>query len=265
MKNPILIILTLLFSLGFTAVREPYLEIPTHHSVWINWKSDAEKDFTIEYGTSSSNLNLSKSVNTETWSDNGYNNNYLYSSVQLTGLNPKTKYYYRIKNSTYTSPVYDFVTMPEPGKAANNGKTRLLIMGDNQLKGEPRFDSLVVKAKRFVETTYQAPVNEVISGILMVGDQVDVGTLDHYEFVHFDKVKYISPWLGTSTIIGNHETYGTLKLKAYYDHFHYENLQYSKVPSNTEEYYAYQAGGMLIVNLNTDASNQGYTNQANMG
>ena len=253
---------TLVFSTRAT-VNEPYLEVPTPTSVWINWKSDIEKDFTIQYGTSPSALNLSKSIITQTWSDNGYDNNYLYSTAHLTKLTPNTKYYYKITNSTgYASPMYNFRTYPSPGESAHDGKTRFLIMGDNQLKDEPRYDTLEVKAKRFIEKKYGAPIQDVISSVIMNGDQVDLGTLDHYENVHFKKNRYISPYLGISTVIGNHETYGTLKLDAYYNHFHYDSLQY-KVPSNTKDYYAYQAGNLLVINLFTDASTDEYNDQFN--
>jgi len=248
------IILAMMFASAVLAkVREPYLEVPTSSSVWINWKSDVETGFTIEYGLYSDSLKLSKSVTTLTWTDNGYSNNYLYSSVQLTGLKANTKYFYRIKNASYTGAIYSFKTAPAKGKSANNGITRFLIMGDNQLKDEPRYDTLCVRAKRYIEKKYNAPIQDVVSSILMVGDQVDVGTLDHYEYVHFDKVKYISPYVGSSTIIGNHETYGTLKLDAYKNHFHYDGLSY-KVASGSEEYYAYQTGTTLFINLTTEGS-----------
>ena len=244
-------------------VREPYLEVPTSTSVWINWKSDIEKNFTIRYGTSPSSMDQVKSIITQTWTDNGYDNNYLYSTAHLTNLTANTKYYYKITDMTgYESPVYNFRTYPSPGESANNGKTRFLILGDNQLKDEPRFDTLEVKAKRFIEKKYGAPIQDVISSVIMNGDQVDVGTLDHYENVHFKKNRYISPYLGISTVIGNHETYGTLKLDAYYNHFHYDSLQY-KVASGTKDYYAYQAGNLLVINLFTDASTGEYADQFN--
>ena len=40
-----------------------------------------------------------------------------------------------------------------------------------------------------------------------VGDQVDVGTLDHYEHIHLFKSELMSPYLPIMTTIGNHETY----------------------------------------------------------
>ncbi|MDR3704606.1 MAG: fibronectin type III domain-containing protein [Paludibacteraceae bacterium] len=255
--------LLFLFSSIFATVKKPYLEVPTPNGIYINWKSDSEKNFTIYYGTDSNNLNFSKTVVSQIWSDTGYDNNYIYSSVRLTGLIPNTAYYYRITNNNgYQSNIYNFQTYPQPGGSAHNGITRFLIMGDNQLKDEPRYDSLVVKAKRFIENRYGKPIQNVISSCIMAGDQVDLGTLVQYDSVSFDKTKYISPYLGTATTIGNHETYGTLKLNAYYNHFHYDSIMY-KVQSGTEDYYAYQAGTTLFIHLTTEGGSDENTTQYN--
>lgn len=247
----------------FATVKKPYLEVPAPDGIYINWKSDVEKDFTIHYGTTPNDLSQSKKAVSQIWSDNGYDNNYIYTSVRLAGLTSNTVYYYRITDSSgYESETYNFHTYPQPGGSAHDGITRFLILGDNQLKDEPRYDSLVVKAKRFIETRYGKPIQDVVSSCITAGDQVDLGTLDEYENVLFGKTQYISPYLGISTIIGNHETYGTLKLDAYYNHFHYDSVMY-KVKSNTKDYYAYQAGSLLVLNLTTEAGSDENAEQYN--
>ena len=243
---------------GFTNVQAqntvPYLEIPTPTSIWVNWKTSAGTESKVLYGTSAASLNQTVNGANNIWTDAGYNNNYYYHSVQLTGLSPYTKYYYKVQTGTYVSPVYSFRTMSSPGAVEEGKKMRFLIMGDNQLRNEPRYDSLVIRAKRKVEAKYGMPLNDAIDMIVMVGDQVDVGTLDQYEYTHFNKVKAISPYIGISTIIGNHETYGSLNLSAYKNHFHYDGMSYKGISSGSEEYYAYQAGNMLFLNFTTEAS-----------
>lgn len=232
---------------------EPYLQAVTPTSVWITWKTSAETESTVDFGSQSGNLNQQVSGSVQVFSDNGYPGNYFYHSVQLTGLQPNTKYYYKTTTGALSSTEYSFRTLPEPGQAAtSDGHIRFLILGDNQIKAQPRFDSLMVAAKRKCTELYGADFNEQVSMILMVGDQVDVGTLDHYEHVHFAKSRYLSPLLPISTIIGNHETYGTLQLGAYYDHFFYDSLHYAGIYSGTETYYAFQAGRVLIINLSTE-------------
>ncbi len=238
----------------FATVNKPYLEVPTPTSIYIDWKSDSEKDFILYYGTDPNNMIQSLSATSQTWSDTGYDNNYIYNTVKLTGLTPNSTYYYRITNKNgYQSDTYSFHTYPKAGASAHDGITRFLIIGDDQLD-EPRYDSLVIKAKRFIEEKYNAPIQNVISSCISTGDQVDMGSLSQYDSIWFGKTRYISPYVGIATTIGNHETYGTLGLNAYYNHFHYDSIQY-KVPSHTEDYYAYQAGSLVFLHLTTEAGN----------
>jgi hypothetical protein len=230
----------------------PYLQTPTPTSVWVTWKTSSGLESAIEFGTTSGNLNQTAIGTTEVLSDVGYPANYFYHSVQLTGLQPNTKYYYKVITAAQTSAVYNFKTFPLPGQAATtDGHLRFLIMGDNQLK-EPRYDSLVAAAKRKIFQKWGGDPCDQVAFTMMVGDQVDVGTLDHYEFVHFDKNKALSPYLPIMTIVGNHETYGTLQMDAYYKHFHLENMPYKGINSGTENYYAFQMGNVLFVCTSTE-------------
>lgn len=86
----------------------------------------------------------------------------------------------------------------------------------------------------------------------MVGDQVDVGTLDHYENVHFKKNRKLSPYLPILTTVGNHETYGTLGMNSYYAHFNIDEIKYKNITSGNENYYAQQAGNVLFVSLSSE-------------
>lgn len=206
----------------------------------------------VQYGANPANLNQSVNGTTEVLSDVGYPANYFYHSVQLTDLQPNTKYYYKITTGALSSAVCSFKTFPLPGQAATpDGHLRFLIMGDNQLK-EPRYDSLVAAAKRKISQKWGGDPCDHVSFTMMVGDQVDVGTLDHYEFVHFDKNKALSPYLPIMTVVGNHETYGTLQMDAYYKHFHLENMPYKGINSGTENYYAFQLGNVLFVCASTE-------------
>jgi len=255
MKHLVITLLCAFSSLLSAQTLSPYLQGVTPNSIWITWKTASNTESVVQYGASPANLGTSVTGTTQIFSDAGYPANYYYHSVQLTGLQPNTKYHYRIKTGTQESTVHSFRTLPLPGQPMTaGGHLRFLIFGDNQIKAQPRFDSLVVFAKRKCEQLYGPNINDSISMILMVGDQVDVGTLDHYEFVHFAKNRYLSGELPIGTIIGNHETYGTLQLGAYENHFFYDKMQYADVPSNSERYYAYQVGPVLIINLNTEAT-----------
>ncbi len=229
----------------------PYLQAPTPSSIWITWKTASGNETSVDFGTSATQLNTNLTGTVKVMNDNGYNNNYYYHSAQLINLQPDTKYYYKVKTGTAVSEVYSFKTLPAPGQAKSDGHLRFVIIGDNQLK-EPRWDSLVVAAKRKCEEKYGKPVNDHINLVVNVGDQVDVGTLDHYENVHMNKAKYLSALLPFNTLVGNHETYGSLNMQAYYDHFFYDTYNYKGLNPGTENYYAFQAGRVLFLMLSSE-------------
>ena len=231
----------------------PYLQSCTPTSIYINWKTSSITQSLVEFGTAVNALTSSVNGSTQTLTDVNYPGTYLYHSVQLRNLIPNTLYYYKVTTGTFTSAICSFKTLPSPGAAATaDGHIRFLIMGDNELKDKFRFDSLMVKAKRKCEEKYAGAIQENISGILMLGDQVNEGTLGSYDSIHFAKSKYLSPYLPIQTTVGENETNGTLKLTAYNNLFYYDSLGYKGIYSNSENYYAYQAGNVLIVNLSTE-------------
>jgi hypothetical protein len=257
-KNSIVLLLILAgltTTAGFSQTVFPYLSSVTPNSIYVTWKTSSNTQTLVQYGTSpgvyTNNVNGTNAI----WSDAGYPNNYYYHTAKLTGLNPNTEYYYKVTSGSFTSTESSFRTLPLPGNAATpSGHIRFLVFGDNQIKTQPRFDTLMCQAKRKCIELYGPDINNNIAGILMVGDQVDVGTLDHYENVHFAKSKYLSPSLSISTVVGNHETYGSLGMSAYYNHFYYDSLAYQGLYSGNEGYYAYQAGNVLFINMNTEST-----------
>ncbi len=233
----------------------PYLQNPTPSSMIVNWKTASNNETIVTYGTSPANLNVTVTGTTNIFSDTGYNNNYYYHTAKITSLQPNTKYYYKIKTGTSESAIYNFRTLPLPGQAATaNGKIRFLIMGDNQIKAEPRYDSLTLNAYKKLKEKFgqNSDPSDNIALTFMVGDQVDVGTLDHYENVHFKKNIKLSPYLPIQTTVGNHETYGTLGMNSYYAHFYIDEIKYKNISSGNENYYAQQAGNVLFVSLSSE-------------
>lgn len=232
----------------------PYLQAIKDSAIVLNWKTSTPvvSPF-VRYGISQGSLDDIVTGTSQAMNDVGYINNYFYHTIKLHGLVPATKYFYRVVSGNDSSDIYSFHTLPEAGMAPNaQGRLRFLILGDNQIKAQPRFDSLMVAAKRKMMAYYGSSFNDSVSFILNLGDQVDVGTLDHYEHVHFSKSKYLSPWLPIQTAVGNHETYGTLQMQAYYDHFVLDSMHYKGIYSGTEDYYAFQAGNVVIVYTNTE-------------
>lgn len=231
----------------------PYLQSSTPTSIYISWKTDSVVQTLVKYGTAPNALNTTVTGVNQILSDVGYPNNFYYHSAGLKNLTPNTLYYYQVVSGSLSSSVSSFKTSPLPGNpATTDGHIRFLVMGDNEDVSSAKFDSLMVKAKRKCEQKYAGAINENISGILMLGDQVNDGGLKSYEKVHFGKSKYLSNVIPIQTAVGENEVAGTLGLDVYNKLFYYDSLKYKGIASNTENYYAYQVGNVLIINLSTE-------------
>lgn len=248
------------FILVWTAIAnaqnlDPYLQAATPNSIYVNWKTVNNTESKVLYGATPTALNQIANGTTKILSDVGYPANYYYHSTKIEDLQPNTKYYYKVITGSESSEVLSFRTMPLAGQAATTeGKLRFLVLGDNQMRNLPRFDTLVNQAKRKIIQKFgptDAP-SDHIALTVMVGDQVDVGTLDHYENVHLKKNKALSGLIPIQTLVGNHETYGTLGMQAYYDHFVLDEMEYKNINSGTEDYYANQVGNVLFIALDTE-------------
>ena len=255
MKKKLLLFLFFISLSGISQTLYPYLQNVTTNSIYVSWKTETNTETIVEYGLDETNLNVTVTGSTNIFTDSGYPANYYYHVAKLTNLTANTKYYYQIKTGNTISAIYSFKTLPNPGEAAtDDGHIRFLIMGDNQLKNEPRYDSLVAAAKRKIKEKWGSTLSpdDNIAMTFMVGDQVDVGTLDHYEHVHFKKNRALSGNIPIQTTVGNHETYGTLGMNSYYSHFFMSELSYQGISSNTENYYAQQAGNVLFISMSSE-------------
>ncbi|MCO6146958.1 fibronectin type III domain-containing protein [Flavobacterium sp. NRK1] len=254
-KNYLLLLLLFTGLCNYAQSLYPYLQAPSQNSIYVNWKTESNPESVVEYGNTPSSLTNTVTGTNQIFTDTGYANNYFYHTVKIEELTANTKYYYRIKTGSLTSDVYSFKTLPEAGQAATaDGHLRFLVLGDNQMRNEPRFDSLVSAAKRKIAEKWGATADPAdnIALTVMVGDQVDVGTLDHYENVHFKKNKALSGYLPIQTLVGNHETYGTLAMQAYYEHYILDGMSYQGISSGTENYYANQVGNTLFIAMDTE-------------
>ena len=109
MKNYITILIeTLFIGLLFSVdlVVEPYLQDATPSSINILWETDSDSQSIVEWGMY---VFLSESTTGSSFSN--YGNSKIHT-VELTDLEPFTRYYYRvvIGNHESYSDLYDFIT-----------------------------------------------------------------------------------------------------------------------------------------------------------
>ncbi|RYD34020.1 MAG: phosphohydrolase [Verrucomicrobiaceae bacterium] len=228
---------------------KPYLQTPRPDSMWVTWWTDNGADAAVDWGTDVASLSSTAAGNTQQLGAG-----YRYHSAKITGLQPSTLYYYKVRTGTATSDIYRFKTPPATG--TSTGRFRVLVIGDNQIiSDERRWEKLINRARIKIEEKYGQPLEEAVDFILNVGDQVDVGTLNHYRNLHFDYGKSVTPNLGSMTTVGNHETYGgDNNLSLYKNLFHYHELSYQGIVSpGGDAYYAYQLANVLFIHLNSES------------
>ena len=225
----------------------PYLHMPAPNSVWVSWWSDNAPSATVQWGESPESLDHSATGTVTTMSATDH-----YHLVKITGLQPGNYYHYRVSDGQRTSGVFRFRTPPAPGK--NTGRFRVLVIGDNQiLTAERRWERMIQRAKAKLEEKFGAPLEETVDLILNVGDQVDVGTLNHWRNLHFGYIAPVSPHLATMTTVGNHETYQDAGLANYKALFRYEESVYQGITSpDPKVYYAHQQANILFIHLSSE-------------
>ncbi len=229
-------------------VTVPYLNMNTPTSICVNWKTSANASGSVvRFGLSPDNLDHTCNPGTRT-----IGSNYYWHTAQLIGLQPNTVYYYQVSTNGTDSEVYRFRTMPEAG---DKSKMRVLLIGDHQRNERSDYEWMLNAARETVKEKYgDGPFEDHIRFLLNDGDQVDHGgDLNLYEKVHLYKSRSVSPTLPNMTTVGNHEYKGDDNLKNYDGHFReYGSLEYQGIKSGTSGYYAYQAGSVLFMVLNSD-------------
>lgn len=230
-------------------VTPPYLNECTATSVQVCWKTKADGSSSIvRFGTSADNL-----TETRTGVSRKLADTYYWNTVKLDNLSPDAVYYYQVESNGVTSNVCRFRTMPT---ADSTDKLRILFIGDHQRNEHSDYEWLLRMAKRTLDKKYgEAPLEDHVRFLLNVGDQVDEGTLTQYEFTHLYKSREVMSHLPIMTCVGNHETYKDANLALYNGHYaSYGEIDYRGIKSGTANYYAYQAGRVLFVVLNSDGT-----------
>lgn len=239
----------------------PYLQNPSPTSITINWLSHAnEPTSLVRFGTSPQDLTQTAEGTLQRMGS------FNFHTVHLHELTPNTKYYYRISARDREGTLHQgegtksFHTLPLPGQAATtDGHLRFLILGDNQLQGNDRYNRLVKAAHDKIMQKYGykgSTPDDHITMTVMVGDQVDLGMYAHYENVHFAKNRLLSAYLPIQTLIGNHETYSIPGLKLYSDIFEMDGWEYQGTASGTEDFFAHQVGNTLFIGFCSEKTNE---------
>lgn len=216
--------------------RGPYLQLATPNSVYIRWRTNNPSDTRIRFGTDPSSLFYSVSNSTPTDEH----------ILQITGLNPSTKYYYSIGSSSVTlqgDTGNYFVTNPVEG---TNTPIRIWAIGDF---------GRASSAQHKVRDSYMNYTANTHTDVwLWLGDNAyNDGTDSEYQTKVFDMYPHqFNKWV-TWPSPGNHDLHTANALNQsgpYFDNFTVPTAgEAGGVPSGTEAYYSYNYGNVHFVSL----------------
>lgn len=226
-------------------VNGPYLQVATSSSMVIRWRTRAATTSKVRYGLSPQALN-SVAENAERTTDH---------IVKLSGLQPKTKYYYAIGSQRQVlqgdGDNY-FITPPLPGTA---GHYRIAAFGD--------CGNNSVNQKNVRDQVIKYLGNDYLDSWLLLGDNAyEFGTDEEYQknfFAAFnDNLLKKYPLFPTP---GNHDyreidkTTGRPKKThdvAYYKNFSLPtNAEAGGVPSHNPSYYSFDIGNVHFLSLDS--------------
>jgi acid phosphatase type 7 len=227
-------------------IRGPYLQVATSNSIMIRWRTNALTRSVVNYGASENELTMRTEEPTLTFEH----------KVQLTGLIPRTKYYYAIGggagDTLQKGSDNHFVTLPVPGE---EGAYRIGVFGDC---GNNSVNQRSVRDQ--VEKYLQ---DKPMDAWILLGDNAySSGTDPEFQEKFFNIYKnnllkkyplYPSP--------GNHDyndfyqykaTAQATKDIAYYQNFSMPaNGEAGGVPSGTPAFYSYDIGNIHMMSLDS--------------
>lgn len=219
-----------------TLKRGPYLQLATHNSIIIRWRSNVASNSRVQFGTNSGVLSYSKTnpaLTTE-------------HEVQLIGLAPNTKYYYSV-GSTTTILQGDssnfFVTHPIPGTVS---PTRVWVIGDF---------GHGTTGQRAVRDSYVNHSSGKHTNVwLWLGDNAyDDGTDSEYQTKVFDIYPNQFKQFVTWPTSGNHDLHTANAFNQtgpYFENFTMPtNAEAGGVASGTEAYYSFNYANVHFICL----------------
>lgn len=223
--------------------RGPYLQSVTPDSIVVRWRTAGPTTNRVSYGVNPVYLNQvtgNGEITTE-------------HSVCISGLQPNTKYFYRVATGievpTRGAAEFSFTTAPAPGSYQ---PIRVWVLGDSGTAT----DEAVAVRDAYERFTAQRRTDLW----LMLGDNAyRRGTDPEYQRALFDEYPTLLSCLPLWPTPGNHD-YQSCSLTAqtgvYYDIFTLPTLgQAGGTPSGSEAYYSFDHGNAHFISLDSNQTN----------
>lgn len=217
--------------------RAPYLQMAGPHQITIRWSSENSGAGVVYYGGSPQQLNKSQHE-----TDSGTNHR-----VVLGGLQPDTRYYYRVKQDgkwRMAKPQW-FYTTPTPGSKV---PTRIWVIGDPGETGQAHFN-VSKHAHQWFEA-HARPGRPLLDLILTTGDNAYPNATNAQYSSGFFKpfgnfFKNFTVW----PAFGNHDA----RRWVFYHIFDRpQDGQFGGVPSHDKSYFSFDYARTHIIMLDSE-------------
>jgi len=224
----------------YTGDRGPYLQLPAPDAMTLRWQTHEAERNVVRYGPRPGYL-PHEFAEREAREEH---------EVRLTGLQPGTRYYYRIVSDTavrYGGPEHWFVTPPPPGAPVD---VRFAVLGD---PGYPNpGQTRVREALRAWLGRHPRPGRPALDLLLTTGDNAyRSGTNEQFQAGFFEPYQRLLRNVPVWPVYGNHDA----RRRAFFKIFSLpEHGESGGLASGTEHYYAFDYGPVHFVVLDTVAS-----------
>lgn len=230
-----------------SVTRGPYLQLGTHNSVIVRWRTNAASDSQVRFGTAQGSL-------TGTVTDPVATTEHV---VPLTGLLADTKYYYQVGTSVAGLSGNDastyFHTNPVPGTVR---PYRFWVIGDAGTGATQQANV------RNAYATFNGTART--DAWLMLGDNAyNNGTDAEYQSYVYNIYPSILKTVVLWPALGNHDTAQSTNPPASLPYFQMFSLptggEAGGAPSGTEKYYSFDYGNVHFIELDSMASSRSST------
>lgn len=223
----------------------PVLQDAEPASVWVMWETTSGTGSVVEYGLTAG---LGSTANGSAIPSSGTSQIH---HTQISGLEPDTVYFYRVRTGNATSQTYSFRT---PASASAEQSFRFAAISDTQGGSNSGKHAQVINQGiiGFIQAQFGPQVHDELAFVIEPGDLVAAGSeYAQWKDQYFDEAFNLYRSVPIYPVPGNHEQ----DSHWFFDYFH---LPVNGTPGFEEHWWFKDHGNLRIIGID---SNGGYQNQ----
>ncbi len=242
-------ILLILFCLPIIVLSQdftinPYLQNANPNNITIMWEYSNWDISFVEWGNTDTLGNIDSTTSEITSFPS------CLFTAKLTGLQPNTKYYYRVVTGDSFSSIFDFYT---PSNNTDEKSINMVVMSDMQKSDNnpTKFSEIINDGIiDYVKDNYEGNTNENLDMILIPGDLDGTGTNhSHWKDDFFSQSEPLFSTVPFYPVLGNHEVNANL-------YFQYMDLPKNGTLGYEEHWWYKDNSNVRIIGLNSNSDYQ---------